>query len=123
MHSLLKFNSKEYYKLNKERLNNNNKKYYRELRKEIIELLGRKCKRCGINDQRVLTIDHIFGGGKKEFDNSESSWKYYKYIKEIINNQKLDPPFQLLCHNCNHIKRIEIDSQIRKIRKRLKDGD
>lgn len=72
---------------------NHNKK-----RKFIIDKLGGKCIKCGFNDYRALQIDHIHGGGRKE-------------RKEVIfNNEyilKHKDKYQILCANCNTIKKIE----------------
>ena len=76
------------------------------LRLEIIELLGGKCVSCGFNDWRALQVDHINGGGtkhRKTFSHSPSS-----LFEEIIKSIKLNEyKYQLLCANCNWIKRYE----------------
>lgn len=72
----------------------------RQSKEKIYELLGgKKCKRCGITDERVLQIDHVYGlRGKKRLRQMS------KKIKEISDNPK---DFQCLCANCNWIKRHE----------------
>lgn len=59
-----------------------------------------KCLHCGIDDVRVLAIDHIHGGGKAERDFYNGEAKYYKHVAANPSN------YQLLCHNCNYLKRI-----------------
>lgn len=98
------------------------KKAYRESRKEeiaaymkpysqrrrltrrlrIIEHLGGVCGRCGIDDWRVLQVDHVLGGGRQERLSSTSGDRYYDEIME-------SPPgkYQLLCANCHQIKHYE----------------
>ena len=75
-------------------------------RKFLINLLGNKCVRCGFNDVRALQIDHINGGGYKElkekFVGAQTMYNYYKNHPEEA-NEKL----QILCANCNWIKRSE----------------
>jgi len=70
-------------------------------RLRIIDLLGGCCARCGMNDVRILQIDHKDGGGSKE--TARVGWQsgLYKLVRE--NPEK----YQLLCPNCNWIKRIE----------------
>lgn len=70
-------------------------------RTKALEVLGNKCVRCGFDDIRALQIDHINGGG-------------YKKVK-IIGRRKMyqtialgkTEGYQLLCANCNWIKRVE----------------
>ena len=82
-----------------------------ERRAEIFKLLGDKCSnpdclvpgRC--RDLRCLQIDHVNGSGSKErkrFNGHGPS--FYKYvIKQIKAGSK---KYQLLCANCNWIKRL-----------------
>lgn len=63
-----------------------------------------KCKRCGFDDVRALQVDHVNGGGyahRKSLGNSSTS--VYTYLKR--NNYPVG--FQILCANCNWIKRVE----------------
>lgn len=80
------------------------KKYSYSLRLKIIKLLGNKCINCGFSDWRALQIDHINGGGSKE---KKTTRNYYLIVLENIktNNSK----YQVLCANCNWIKRYEND--------------
>lgn len=75
----------------------------RRLRVEIIQLLGGKCKECGFSDGRALQIDHIFGGGNKELLNGRRGGLMYYY--KVLRDQT--GQYQLLCANCNWIKRHE----------------
>ena len=76
-------------------------------RKKRLELLllagGVECKRCGFNDQRALQIDHIDGGGIKE---KHITNNVYSFIKQVGLYPK---KYQVLCANCNWIKRYEND--------------
>src|SRR3990167_695336 len=83
---------------------------------KILSKLGNQCAKCGINDERLLQIDHINNDGanhRKEFipikwhnnkrKREPSNVDYYKKIIESIN--KNECRFQLLCANCNWLKR------------------
>lgn len=62
-----------------------------------------KCNHCNISDLRVLTIDHINSDGakmRKEL-NLRSSTEHYDYIIK----QKYPSGYQVLCMNCQFIKR------------------
>lgn len=75
------------------------------LRSIVHQLLGNQCVRCGYNDGRALQVDHINGDGFIDRAKRFSATSYYLYvIKEIENKTKR---YQLLCANCNWIKRHE----------------
>jgi len=85
--------------------------YLRKLREKIILILGGKCANpnCPIPPEkmnaRALQIDHVNGGGLKEYKNLKNSYSYYKNILNKI--QSGSKNYQLLCVYCNWIKRIE----------------
>jgi hypothetical protein len=71
------------------------------LRQHVLAAFGGCCQRCGFADPRALQVDHINGGGGKDrrrFRNTES------YLRAILENRDA---FQLLCANCNWIKKYE----------------
>lgn len=75
---------------------------------QLFELLGDKCKRCGFTDVRALQIDHIDGKGtqqRKAFP-TRSTTSYYRLF---VLSEELRSTVQLLCANCNWIKRHEND--------------
>lgn len=78
-------------------------KFRQNRRQQIISLLGGKCVHCGYNaDVRALQFDHINGNGsahRKAFYNPDA---YYKHILSVNGDG-----FQLLCANCNVIKKAE----------------
>ncbi len=84
------------------------KGYYR-LRITLLITYGNQCQNCGITDIRVLVLDHINGGGEKE-RKTVSMMKAYRLALLPENHHK----YQLLCHNCNHLKRIRNCEDIRK---------
>lgn len=85
-----------------------NRRYRDEIRQKIISLLGGKCVRCGFTDWRALQIDHINGGGSRERKTARSMSAYYRQIIESNGDG-----YQLLCANCNQIKRYEEGEQYR----------
>lgn len=74
---------------------------------EVIKKLGGKCVRCGFSDIRALQIDHINGNGRKEL----MSFKSHRdaLIRNILqlSANEMNTKYQLLCANCNWIKRFE----------------
>ena len=53
-------------------------------------------------DERTLQIDHISGNGKLEIMSFKNRTDYYCHVLENKENK-----YQLLCANCNWIKRYE----------------
>ena len=74
----------------------------RKLRKEVIEHYGNKCVRCGINDIRILNIDHIKNNGNQH---RQEIGAYY-FPKWLKKNNYPDG-YQVLCLNCNWLKHLE----------------
>ena len=58
-----------------------------------------------MGDVRALTLDHIYGNGKnhREKYGLKSGRETYQWIK----NNHFPEGFQVLCRNCQQIKRIE----------------
>ena len=76
---------------------------YQKVRTEILDLLGRACVCCGFDDLRALQIDHVNGGGGR--DRKVGSATYYARILKSI--QEGSDEFQILCANCNAIKKYD----------------
>ena len=74
----------------------------RKVRLDALEALGGKCIKCGFSDWRALQIDHIDGMGKLE-----RGREYSIQVKIIKNPKESKKRYQLLCSNCNWIKRYE----------------
>lgn len=92
-----------------------NKNYYYRIRNRIYELLGNKCCRCGIEDNRVFQVDHIKGGGNsRKIINRSGQGRMNKLLKVIEAGSK---DYQLLCANCNVIKKHENGEIVGHIRK------
>lgn len=79
------------------------KNFLTRWKSRVYQLLGNKCSNCGFSDIRALQIDHVNGGGSNKERNRNSSY-YKKVAKSIEKNEK---EFQILCANCNWIKRWE----------------
>lgn len=84
-------------------------KYHERLRVKTLMLHGGQCERCGINDVRVLQLDHINGGGHRERvrNGNNSHTALYAGLRR-------PHEFQILCANCNWIKRYENDEVARR---------
>lgn len=109
---------RKFYRENKNKVNSSYRKYRKRNREKILEysrnrnkkkriellkLLGSKCVKCGFSDWRALQIDHVNGGGLAEHKKYGGS--IYKLIRRKVIEGSKD--YQLLCANCNNIKKFE----------------
>lgn len=78
-------------------------KHTQKLKLEAMNALGGvACKTCGNVDIRCLQVDHIHGGGGKELVKLKTSGVY----KKIRDDPSCRYNYQVLCANCNMIKRV-----------------
>jgi len=97
-----------------ERYRNTHRKEIRERQRQVhkvnkrklFDLLGGVCLKCGFTDERALQIDHIDGGGFYERKKLKINPKgFFGYaLQSVLRGEK---KYQLLCANCNWIKRSE----------------
>lgn len=137
-----KKNHSGYYQENKERLNiyNNNwrkthptlssenrKRYRDKIRLIVLTHYSGNPPKCAdpywqhkepYTDIRALTIDHVRGGGKTHLRNIGGSSYLYRWL---IKN-KFPEEYQVLCMNCQFIKRIENKEQIKPVCLIVKGG-
>lgn len=86
------------------------KEYLRNLRNSVIEILGGKCVKCNFSDFRALQIDHINGGGSKERKERAYKGSFHRHvIRSFLNKEN---KYQLLCANCNWIKRFDSEETV-----------
>jgi Zn ribbon nucleic-acid-binding protein len=72
----------------------------------VFKRLGDKCVKCGFSDRRALQLDHINGGGTS-VRKSGLSRKYSVYYRMLALAPDTEQFIQILCANCNWIKRHE----------------
>lgn len=79
--------------------------WYHKLKAKVFDKLGRACVECGYSDERALQVDHVHGGGTME----RESMSRDTYLQRVL----AAPPgkYQVLCANCNWIKRVENDGE------------
>lgn len=81
------------------------------VRKEILTLIGGalRCQSCGFDaDWRCLQIDHIFGNGKHDTRTNAALtnlWALRNWVQVYPDAAR--SIYQVLCANCNWIKRYE----------------
>lgn len=69
----------------------------RELRSQLINGMGGKCSCCGEKEPVFLCLDHVKGGGRKDYKKRGHLVIYRRVIKEKFPKDK----YRLLCWNCN----------------------
>lgn len=76
------------------------------VRDRILSFYGNKCGHCGFFDVRALQIDHVNSDGNKERGTGKKNLAAgnIKYLHKVL---KEPERYQLLCANCNWIKRSE----------------
>jgi hypothetical protein len=79
----------------------------KHIRKAVIAKLGGKCAHCGYDkDIRALALDHVNGDGAQHRKEQKQPNKYYKDMLDDTEGR-----YQILCFNCNEIKKHEDGEQ------------
>jgi hypothetical protein len=104
----LRLNHPDKYRARIDKANKHTKQILLEIKSKCFTMLGNKCCKCGFSDIRALQINHINGNGRKH-RNSVNSVTFYRSIIKSLNENKHE--FQILCANCNWIKRVEIPEE------------
>lgn len=89
--------AKGYYRNNKAKFRRASRKSHRLLRSGVLALLGGKCVYCGCDVREALEINHIYGGGGKEYKNTE----YTQFYRNIIKGKRSTDDLELTCKVCN----------------------
>lgn len=71
-------------------------------RRGLIDQFGGKCVRCGFTDWRALQFDHVNNDGAVD---RRAGGHNQRVLKKLLTENP--GRFQLLCANCNNIKRYE----------------
>jgi hypothetical protein len=78
-----------------------------EVRQRILNVYGRQCSNCGYKkDERALQLDHIDGQPERFKERSG-----YTLYSAILSGKIPETCFQILCANCNFIKRLITPSE------------
>lgn len=110
---------KKYYLEHRVQLGQYQKERSRNLRLKALIRLGNKCIRCGFSDPRALQIDHISGGGNKWRQANQGCRDSFHLIILKMSEEELKTKYQLLCANCNWIKKSE-EGEVRLAKKKTR---
>jgi len=72
------------------------------LKAALFDIYGHICARCGFDDKRALTLDHKLNNGNIERKELSERGVYVKARNNYLPNE-----YQILCMNCQFIKRCE----------------
>lgn len=98
--------AKEWRKKNKDRYLSGIRVKYHRKKNQAMAVLGSKCIKCGFLDTRALQVDHVNSGGNRERRTTRlDGVNLYNWI--ITHPVEALVKYQLLCANCNWIKRWE----------------
>lgn len=78
------------------------RKQYAISKDKVFTKLGDKCIECGFADKRALHIDHINNDG---YEHRKKNTSATQRLRDVINDK--DEKYQILCANCNFIKKHE----------------
>jgi len=73
-----------------------------ELRAMVIAWYGGRCEWCGIDDVRVLAIDHCWPKGDERRRGGRSNLPQW-IIKHVVYGDVPKDCFRVLCLNCNYL--------------------
>lgn len=98
---------KRWYYANREKRLASKKRGSRAVKSEVLTYYGNgklACVKCGFNDMRALTLDHIKGGGEQKRKKGEGCGVTLYYF---LRKRNYPEGYQTLCANCQFIKRVE----------------
>ena len=101
----VKANNKRNYWRHHQRSRTRAKECKDRLRESIFGILGHICVQCGYSDKRALQFDHINGNGSVEVAMFKGNSKMLRYYRD--NPVDCKNNIQVLCANCNWIKKHE----------------
>lgn len=78
-------------------------KYAQKIKRQALSILGNECVWCGYNNPLALQVDHINQISKEERKTLRGGHALYK---AIVHGKRTTEDLQLLCANCNQIKRM-----------------
>lgn len=73
----------------------------RQLKADVFAIYGNRCACCGEDDNRFLTVDHVFNDGYKE---RKQGHRTTQTLYSALRKNGYSERYQLLCWNCNCAK-------------------
>ena len=92
-------NMRRYREDNPEKYREQSRRAKRKIREKIFVVYGKQCVRCGFEDIRALTLDHILNNGAIERKELGERGVYRRAVEKHRPEE-----YQILCMNCQFIK-------------------
>ena len=104
--------NRKYVEANRPNIRKRQRAQYAEKRLKAMRIISPDlvCVKCGFSDMRALQIDHVHGGGTQERLTRQHALVYSEILAKPI---EAHMKYQLLCANCNWIKRAEQKEHVR----------
>jgi len=83
---------------NPEKANSKQRRYYKKLKIGALQIVGKTCICCGVNEWWNLSIDHIIP------INEEKRVQSHDIYRKLVNEEEDKAKYQTLCHGCNNSK-------------------
>lgn len=99
-------NMRRYRAANPDKYRNQSRDSKRLLRARILERFGAVCVRCGFSDVRAITLDHKNNNGAMERKQLGERGVHRRALQSEHCHE-----YQMLCMNCQFIKRAEYSQQ------------
>jgi len=104
-------NMRKYRAENPEKYREQSRNAKKRLKDKVFEIYGHVCCRCGFADKRALTLDHILNNGAEERKEFGERGVYKRAVDNYLPDE-----YQILCMNCQFIKRVEFGRQNQHVR-------
>ena len=101
-------NMRRYRRENPQKYREQSRRAKQKLRRTLFDTYGHECVRCGFDDKRALTLDHKLNNGAEERANLGERGVYRRAARNYLPDE-----YQILCMNCQFIKRREVADESR----------
>lgn len=100
-----KESKRAYKERNRDRLLLDERERHWNIRMGVLKIMGGKCEQCGIDDPRILQINHLNGGGNAELRKAKLTNRQRDL--RIMRSGLRPTGLNLLCANCNVLYEYE----------------
>lgn len=87
----------------RERITHASTKAYRKWRRQLIDLLGGKCRYCGCDNYEALEINHKFGGGSEIKRRIGKNGLRSIYREIALRKREMPNDLECTCRVCNSL--------------------
>jgi len=92
---------RKWWAANKDKANAKRRQRRKDTRIKVFELLGGRCVNCGCDDYDALEINHINGGGRKEYKTLTQRGARWTFYNAILKGTRTRDDLEITCRVCN----------------------